>query len=138
MKSIKTTYYLGLGLSLAVAIWHFFVPSMFGWHTYIPAEYEALHVAIDWVNVCFSLLLGSQSLLLILWGEKFFSGNREVFTVYGALTFVWIVRLGLAIFDPWPLTPLAWPGYLQFGVTVLILGLLLVPLIKGWAANRAK
>ena len=38
-----------------VGLWHFTVPWMFGWASYIP--YETLVIPINYVNLCFSFLL---------------------------------------------------------------------------------
>ena len=128
MKKYRISYYAGLTLSLLVGLWHFFVPWMFQWHAYIP--YDNLIVGADWVNFCFSAFLFGLSLLLLLWGGKVFARNREAVTVYGFLTVIWILRVGLAIVEPWPLEPVAWAAYGQFAASVLIALLLAVPLVK--------
>ena len=73
---------------------------------------------------------------MLLWGRKVFALNREAVTVYGGLTFVWLFRVALAIIEPWPLEPVAFPAYLQFARAVLIMVLLLIPLIKVLALLR--
>ena len=55
MKKYKIMYYSGVAISLLVRLWHFTVPWMFGWASYIP--YETLVVPINYVNLCFSFLL---------------------------------------------------------------------------------
>lgn len=136
MKTYKALYYTGMVLSLLVGLWHFFVPWMFAWYSYIPASYKNLIVGIDWTNLCFSLFLFGASLLMLLWGRKVFAMNREAVTVYSGLTFVWVFRVALAIIEPWPLEPVAFPAYLQFAGAVLIMVLLLIPLIKVLALLR--
>lgn len=103
---------------------------MFGWYTYIPNQYENLIVGIDWTNLCFSLLLSGVSLLLIVWCPKVFSRNKEAITLFGFLAFVWIFRVALAIFHPWPLEPIAWAAYLQFVGAVLVMVSLLIPFVR--------
>ena len=129
-------YYTGTVLSILVGLWNFFVPWMFAWYSYIPASYKNLIVGIDWTNLCFSFFLFGASLLMLLWGRKVFALNREAVTVYGGLTFVWLFRVALAIIEPWPLEPVAFPAYLQFAGAVLIMVLLLIPLIKVLALLR--
>lgn len=73
---------------------------------------------------------------MLLWGRKVFALNREAVTVYGGLTFVWLFRVALAIIEPWPLEPVAFPAYLQFAGAVLIMVLLLIPLFKVLALLR--
>ena len=77
MKKYKIMYYSGAAISLLVGLWHFTVPWMFGWASYIP--YETLVVPINYVNLCFSFLLSGLSLTVILWGKKVFAKNPEAF-----------------------------------------------------------
>lgn len=136
MKKYRISYYAGLALSLLAGLWHFFVPRMFQWYDYIPGQYDNLIVAIDWVNFCFSAFLFGLSLLLLLWGGKVFALNREALTVYGFLAVIWMLRVGLAIVEPWPLEPVAWAAYGQFAASVLIALMLAVPLVKLLRALR--
>ena len=129
MKTAKALYYTGLALSLLVGIWHFFVPAMFQWYSYIPAQYENLIVGIDWTNFCFSLLLSGLSLLLLLLGKKTFRGNTEAILFYGFLTFVWFARVAISFIEPWPLTPIAWAAWAQQIGAFCIFVCLLAPLV---------
>ena len=70
-------------------------------------QYENLIVGIDYTNYCFSLLLFGLSVMLIFFGKKALSLNREVIYFYFFLTIVWIFRACLASFiEPWPLQPI--------------------------------
>ena len=75
MKKYQIVYYMGATISLLVGLWHFTVPWMFGWASYIP--YETLVVTINYVNLCFSFLLSGLSLTVILWGKKVFAETRR-------------------------------------------------------------
>jgi len=57
-------YIIGLSLSTLTGLWHFTVPYLFQWYSYIPNEYKSLITGIDWINFFFSLLLAGYSLLL--------------------------------------------------------------------------
>ena len=81
MKKYQVMYYAGAAISLLVGLWHFTVPWMFGWASYI--SYETLVVPINYVNLCFSFLLSGLSLTVILWGKKVFAQNPEAFYLYG-------------------------------------------------------
>lgn len=72
----KALYYGPVAFSLAVGVWHFFVPWMFQWYDYLPMQYENLIVGIDWTNLCFSALLAGLSALLLLWGRRALAGSR--------------------------------------------------------------
>ena len=91
MKKYQVMYYAGTAISLLVGLWHFIVPWMFGWASYIP--YETLVVPINYVNLCFSVLLSGLSLTVILWGKKVFAQNPEAFYLYGFLLALWLFRV---------------------------------------------
>ena len=106
-KRIGILYYVTVVISALVGLWHFFVPWMFQWYNYLPMQYENLIVGIDYTNYCFSLLLFGLSVMLIIFGKKALSLNREVIYFYFFLTIVWIFRACLASFiEPWPLQPI--------------------------------
>ena len=69
MRNYQAMYYTGASISMLVGLWHFTVPRLFGWASYIP--YATLVVSINYVNLCFSFLLSGLSLLLLLWGKKY-------------------------------------------------------------------
>ncbi len=126
MRAMKFLYYLGNTLSMLMGVWHFFVPYMFGWYTYIPNQYENLIVGIDWTNFFFSLLLTGISALLIVLGKKVFIKNKEVTIFYGLLVFTWFCRVLITFINPWPLEPIAWAAYgQQLGALIIFLALAL-------------
>ena len=127
MKKYKILYIIGTSLSLSVGIWHFFVPALYRWYSYIPHEYRNLIVGIDYTNLCFSLLLSGISLILILWNKRVFAKHKEALTIYGFLITVWLLRASLIIIEPWPIDPIAGAAYLQGIVTIMIFLLLSVP-----------
>ena len=69
MRNYQAMYYTGASISMLVGLWHFTVPWLFGWASYIP--YATLVVSINYVYLCFSFLLSGLSLLLLLWGKKY-------------------------------------------------------------------
>ena len=122
-------YIIGLSLSTVVGIWHFTVPYLFQWNSYIPGEYRSLIVGIDWINFFFSLLLTGYSLLLIIIRKKVFGKNKEVFSMYGFMVFVWFCRVIITFVDPWPLEPVVWVAYGQQIASFVIFTLQLIPFI---------
>ena len=128
MKKYQIMYCVGAAISLLVGLWHFTVPWMFGWASYIP--YETLVVPINYVNLCVSFLLSGLSLTVILWGKKVFAGNSEAFCLYGFLLALWIFRVVVAVIYPCPPESNVWMSYGQFGGSVLVCVLLLVPFIR--------
>ena len=69
MRNYQAMYYTGASISMLVGLWHFTVPWLFGWASYIP--YATLVVSINYVNLCFSFLLSGLSLILLLWEKKY-------------------------------------------------------------------
>lgn len=128
MKKYKVLYYITTVMSMLVGLWHFFVPVMFQWYDYLPMQYENLIVGIDYTNYCFSALLFGSSLLLILWGKRAFTENRESKEMYFFLTIIWLIRASLATFiEPWPLEPIAWAAILQLVMSdLLAIGMLIM------------
>ena len=129
MKAMKISYYTGCILSMLVGVWHFFVPSMFGWYTYIPNQYENLIVGIDWTNFFFSLLLTGVSGLLVILGRKVFAKNKEVTIFYALLVFTWFCRVLITFINPWPLEPIAWSAYGQQVAAFIIFLALAIPFV---------
>jgi len=126
---MKILYLIGLILSALVGIWHFFVPYLYQWYSYIPNEYRSLIVGIDWINFFFSLFLTGYSILLIIMKEKIFNKNKEMFIMYGFMVFVWFCRVAITFINPWPLEPIAWVAYGQQIATFIIFLLQLVPFV---------
>ena len=128
MKKYQIMYYVGAAINLLVGLWHFTVPWMFGWASYIP--YETLVVPINYVNLCFSFLLSRLSLTVILWGKKVFAQNPEALYIYDFLLALWIFRVAVAMIYPCPPESNVWMSYGQFGGSVLVRVLLLVPCLR--------
>jgi len=126
---MKTLYIIGLVLSTTTGIWHFTVPYLFQWYSYIPKEYENLIVGIDYTNFFFSLLLTGYSILLLFFKNKVFNGNKEFFIMYGFMAFVWFCRVAITFVEPWPLEPIAWVAYGQQIASIIIFLLILIPFI---------
>jgi hypothetical protein len=122
-------YIVGLTLSALVGLWHFTVPYLFQWYSYIPNQYENLIVGIDWTNFFFSLLLTGYSLILIIMRKKIFNGNKDVLIIYGFMVFIWFCRVVITFIRPWPLDPIAWAAYGQQMAAFIIFLLQVIPFI---------
>jgi hypothetical protein len=86
--------------SIGFGIWHFFVPAMWNWHSYIDINATELVVAIRAINVFFSLslvLFGIVNILFI-YGEQ---SNRYSITVMLAATCIlWLTRVAFQVIYP--------------------------------------
>jgi hypothetical protein len=126
---MEILYIIGLSLSTLVGLWHFTVPYLFQWYSYIPNEYKNLIVGIDWTNFFFSLLLAGYSLILIFMKKKTFGKNKEVLIMYGFMVFVWFCRAAITFIEPWPLEPVAWAAYGQQIAAFIIFSLQFIPFV---------
>ena len=130
MKRWKILYYTSTIFSMLVGLWHFFVPTMFQWYDYLPMQYENLIVGIDYTNYCFSALLCGGSLLLVLWGKRAFTNNKEAKELYFFYTAIWLLRASLTFIEPWPFEPVAWAAILQLFISVLLAVSMIIMSIK--------
>lgn len=131
MKIIKILYISGLILSLITGIWHFFVPYLFKWYSYIPDAPRPIIVSIDWINYFFSLLLTGLSLLLLFFTKQVFNKNKEVLIFYSFLVFVWFNRVIITIVHPWAYDI----GFvIQLSVFIFIFAIQFIPLV--WLVGR--
>jgi hypothetical protein len=86
--------------SIGFGIWHFFVPEMWKWYSYIDVNATELVAAVRAINVFFSLslvLFGIVNILLI-YGNK--SNNYSIIVMLTATSILWIARVTLQIIYP--------------------------------------
>jgi hypothetical protein len=86
--------------SIGFGIWHFFVPEMWQWYSYIEPNATELLLAVQAINVFFSLslvLFGAVNLLLI-YGNK--SNTYSIIVVLSSTSILWITRVTLQIIYP--------------------------------------
>ena len=125
-KGVRILYYTTVITSALVGLWHFFVPWMFRWYDYLPMQYENLIVGIDWINICFSLLLFGLSTMLTVLGKRALDLSKDVIYFYCFLTFVWVFRACLAAFiEPWPLEPVPAAAIGQLAASILLAALMI-------------
>ncbi|MGL4798749.1 MAG: hypothetical protein ACRCWY_05025 [Cellulosilyticaceae bacterium] len=127
MKAKKVMYTLAMVVGILVGIWHFCVPYLYEWYSYLPGIPDILRVSIDWINFFFSLFLVGYSVVLLLVQKEFFRGDRVARLFYQFFVIVWICRVGITVFHNWGWNVMV-AGYLV-GFSIELL-LLLVPLIK--------
>ena len=91
---------IGSSASIAFGVWHFFVPSLWKWYSYINPNATELIVAVRAINVFFSLslvLFGVLNLLFI------FSGNANRYSIIALLAvtcILWLTRLVFQVIHP--------------------------------------
>jgi len=83
----------------AFGVWHFFVPKLWNWYSYISPEAKELVLAVRAVNVFFSLclvLIGAANILLVWYSPNRFS----LIVILGVSTILWLVRCLFQIIYP--------------------------------------
>ena len=97
---VKVLVISGSFVSIGFGIWHFFVPEMWNWYSYIYANATELVTAVRAINVFFSLalvLFGVVNILFI-YGEK--SNKYSIIVMLTATSILWITRVALQIIYP--------------------------------------
>lgn len=124
---IRILVVIGSLSSIAFGVWHFFVPKMWKWYSYIQADATELVMAVRAVNVFFSLslvLFGVLNLLLV------FSRQSSQFTmmvILGVSSMLWVTRVAMQVIYPQG-TQIAGVQYGMLAAFVLISLCFLIPL----------
>jgi hypothetical protein len=87
-------------VTIGFGIWHFFVPGIWRWFTYIDSKATELVLAIRAINIFFSLslvLTGLMNIVLIWSGE---SNRFSILIVLSVSIVIWLTRLILQIAYP--------------------------------------
>jgi hypothetical protein len=127
---------LGSAASIGFGVWHFFVPRLWNWYSYIDASATELVVAIRAINVFFSLslvLFGAMNLLLA-YGPG--DSRYAALVVLGATCVLWSARVVMQVAYPQgSMSPV-----LQYGLLLtfaLVLACYAVALVLILARSRA-
>jgi len=97
---VKILVGIGSFFSIGFGIWHFFVPVMWNWFSYIDSKATELVTAIRAINVFFSLslvLFGLMNILLVF-GYK--SNRYSMIVVLAATCILWLTRLAFQLIYP--------------------------------------
>ncbi len=97
---IKIPVILGSCASICFGVWHFFVPKLWSWYSYIDINATELVAAVRAINIFFSLslvLFGVINILFI-YGDN--SNKYSIVIMLGATCLLWIVRVILQFVYP--------------------------------------
>ena len=97
---VKILVIVGSISSIGFGIWHFFVPEMWNWYSYIDINATELVVAIRAINVFFSLslvLFGIVNILFI-YGDQ--SNRYSIIVMLAATCILWLTRVALQVIYP--------------------------------------
>ncbi|HCW75482.1 MAG TPA: hypothetical protein DHU63_02965 [Candidatus Marinimicrobia bacterium] len=99
-STIKVLTTIGSLISIGFGVWHFFVPGIWNWYSYIDIAATELVLAVRAINIFFSLLLvllGIANLLMV------FNRSADRFSTIVILaisTILWATRLILQLIYP--------------------------------------
>jgi hypothetical protein len=91
---------VGSAASIGFGIWHFFVPRIWNWYSYIAPSASELVLAVRAINVLFSLclvLFGLMNLLLVHERE---ANPYSLLVVLGATCVLWAARVVMQLVHP--------------------------------------
>ena len=97
---VKILVLSGSFASIGFGIWHFFVPEIWKWYSYIDVNATELVAAVRAINVFFSLalvLFGVVNILFI-YGDK--SNRYSIIVMLAATSILWITRVIFQIIYP--------------------------------------
>jgi len=97
---VKIFVMIGSSASIGFGVWHFFVPRLWNWYTYIDSHATELVVAVRAINVFFSLslvLFGIINILLIYGGN---SNRYSIIVMLAATSLLWLTRVFLQVIYP--------------------------------------
>jgi hypothetical protein len=99
-RLVKVLVVIGSSASIGFGIWHFFVPAAWNWYSYIDINATELVVAVQAINVFFSLslvLFGMVNILFIF-GDK--SNRYSIIVMLAATCILWMTRLAFQLIYP--------------------------------------
>lgn len=109
---VKVLVTLGSSVSVGLGIWHFFIPQIWKWYSYIDGAATELVAAVRAINAFFSLslvLFGVVNLLLVYGGR---SNRYSVLVMLAATSILWVTRVVFQVIHP---QGSLYPG-LQYGM----------------------
>ncbi len=96
----KILVMIGSFASIGFGIWHFFVPEMWKWYSYIDVNATELVAAVRAINVFFSLALVLFGVVNILFIYKDKSNRYSIIVMLAATSILWITRVVFQIIYP--------------------------------------
>jgi hypothetical protein len=97
---IKTLTTFGSIISIGLGIWHFFVPGIWKWYSYIDKTATELVIAVRAINIFFSLLLVLLGTANIVTVFRKHPDRFSTIVILSISTILWTTRLILQIVFP--------------------------------------
>ena len=109
---VRVLVIFGSSISISFGVWHFFVPQVWKWYSYIASAATELVTAVQAINAFFSLslvLFGAVNIRLV-YGDK--SNRYSIMVMLAATCVLWITRVAPQVIYP---QGSLYPG-LQYGM----------------------
>jgi hypothetical protein len=97
---MKTLTTLGSIISIGFGIWHFFIPGIWNWYSYIDNTATELVIAVRAINIFFSLLLvllGTANIIIVFRKQL---DRFSTIVILSISTILWTARVILQIIYP--------------------------------------
>jgi len=97
---VKTLTTLGSVITIGFGIWHFIVPCIWNWYSYVDKNATELVIAVRAINIFFSMLLvllGSANLLIVL---RKLQDRFSIMVMLSISTILWATRFILQVIYP--------------------------------------
>ncbi len=122
--------------SIGFGLWHFFVPKVWNWYSFIDPKASELVIAVRAINVFFSLALVLFGVINFLFIYADHANRYSIIVLLSATTILWLTRLSFQLIYP---QGSLYPG-LQYGMLVafaMITLCYLIPLLIIWLQKDA-
>lgn len=96
----KILTYAGSIVSIGFGMWHFFVPTIWKWYSYIDVKALELVLAIRATNIFFSFSLVLIGLMNIVLVSSRHSSKHTIITILAVNIILWLTRVVLQIIAP--------------------------------------
>ncbi len=108
----KILTYIGSLVAIGFGVWHFLVPTIWKWYSYIDIKAPELVLAVRATNIFFSLslvLIGVMNIVLV---TSRHSSKHTIITIFVVNIILWLTRVVLQIVAPQGTINL----YIQYGM----------------------
>lgn len=97
---VKIFVVIGSVASIGFGMWHFFVPRIWNWYSYIDPKATELILAVRAINVIFSLTLVLFGIINILFIYADHANRYSVLVILAATSILWLTRFFFQLVYP--------------------------------------
>ena len=97
---VKILVTIGSIISIGFGLWHFFVPSIWNWYSYIFMTATELIIAVRAINIFFSLLLVLLGIANMLFVFRKLQDRFSTMVILSISTILWTTRIILQLVYP--------------------------------------